>query len=204
VSSFIETPRNARSRRTRKALLDNALELIVEEGAEALSVAEVARRAGVTRRAVYLHFGSRGELLLELFGHINEVLDLESSLRPMLEAPDALSALDAWAAHVARFHGRLLPIARAVDAARRTDAEVDGLWQRAMAAWHGACHGLVGRLAEEGRLAEPWSEEDATDLLWALMSVELLEDLVEDRGWPPDRYAERLALVARRVLAVEA
>ncbi len=196
----IDTPQNVRSRRTRAAILDAAWKLIEEEGAEELSMAEVARRAGVTRRAIYLHFASRGELLLALFDHINETLDLAASNRPIFEAPDALAALDAAAAHVARFHARILPLARAIDQARRSDPDAEAFWQRAMQDWYAGCRMLASGLAAEGRLAEPWTVGTAADLLWALMSVELLEDLTVDRGWSQELYAERLALLARRTL----
>jgi AcrR family transcriptional regulator len=200
MSRPIETPQNARSRRTRAAILYAAWRLIEEEGAEALSVAEVARRTGITRRAFYLHFASPGELLFALFEHVNETLDLAASMRPVVEAPDALSALDAMAEHVARFHGEILPLARAIDRARRSDPEAAALWRTAMGHWYGACEMLAGRLAAEGRLTEPWTERTAADLLWAFMSVDLLEDLVHDRGWSREEYAGRLALLARRAL----
>jgi hypothetical protein len=33
----------------------------------------------------------------------------------------------------------------------------------------------------------------ATDMLWALMSFELLEELLVDRGWSPTRYRTHMA-----------
>ncbi len=42
--------------------------------------------------------------------------------------------------------------------------------------------------------------ETAADLLWAFMSVDLLEDLIEDRGWSEEAYAERLFVVLSRAL----
>ncbi len=48
--SQIHDPANARSRRTRAALLASARSLLEEEGFEALTMAAVAERAGVTRR----------------------------------------------------------------------------------------------------------------------------------------------------------
>jgi len=50
----------------KQALLDAALQLLAEEGAEALTLTELARRVGVTPAASYRHFGSRDELLAEL------------------------------------------------------------------------------------------------------------------------------------------
>lgn len=46
------------------ALVDTALQIIAEQGTGALSVAEVARRAGVSSAAPYRHFSSRQALLI--------------------------------------------------------------------------------------------------------------------------------------------
>ena len=45
------------------ALVDGALELIVEKGVSGFSLAELSRRLGVTVAAPYRHFASRDELL---------------------------------------------------------------------------------------------------------------------------------------------
>lgn len=118
----------------------------------------------------------------------------------MIEAPDAVTALDAWARHTATYHARLVPLVRAVDRARHGDPDARGLWGRAMAVWYGGCQALAGALADEGRLAEPWTTVTAADLLWALMSVELVDDLVSERGWAVDELGERLSLLVRRTL----
>src|SRR6266511_3610811 len=47
----------------KRALLDAALELVRTKGAEAFTLREVARRAGVSHTAPYRHFRDRGELL---------------------------------------------------------------------------------------------------------------------------------------------
>lgn len=196
----IEQPRTARSRRTRSAILDAAWSLIEERGAEELSMEEIAERAEVSRRAIYLHFASRADLLVALMAHLDEKLDLDASMRPVMAAADPVAALRAWTEHLARYHPRILNVARAVDRARRTDEAAAALWSHAMGAWHDACRRLAARLAEEERLAEPWTEETAADMLWALMSTDLLEDLTEDCGWSHQRYAEGLFTLVERAL----
>jgi AcrR family transcriptional regulator len=199
----IEEPRTARSRRTRAAILDATWTLIEEQGAEDLSMEEVAERAGVSRRAIYLHFPTRAELLVSLMAHMDRELDIEASLRPVLQAPDGLIALKEFTNHLASYHPRILAVVQAVDRARRSDEAARALWDRAMEAWHRACRTLVERIAEEGRLSPGWSREEATDLLWALMSVDLLEDLTVDRGWSPERYGEALYRIMTETLTRE-
>ena len=52
--------------RNRRALLDAAAEVIAERGQAALTIDEVARRAGVGKGTVFRRFGSRSGLMLAL------------------------------------------------------------------------------------------------------------------------------------------
>lgn len=196
----IDEPQNERSRRTRQAILDAVWELLEERGADQLSMASIAQKAGVSRRAIYLHFASRGELLIALHSHIDEALDLDASLRPIREAPDAARALDEFAAHLARYHPQFVKIELALDQARRSDPDVAALWEHGSRIWHEGCLELTAWLEREDRLAEPWTIETAADLLWTFMTAHVIEHLTTNRGWSHDEYAQRLAIILRRTL----
>ena len=197
MAAAIQVPENARSRRTRAGLLSAARELLEEGGAGALTMTAVANRAGVTRRSVYLHFPSRTDLLVGLFDHVNRTEDLAGSVRPVWAAPDAELALETWARHIASFHPRILSVAQAINRARRVDSAAEAHWQVVMRDQQSACRRLARWLHREGRLAPPWTPASAADMLWALMSFDLLEKLTVDRGWSSRRYGEHLALLFR-------
>jgi AcrR family transcriptional regulator len=197
ASSTISEPTNARSRRTRAALLAAAHAILEEQGFEALTMSAVAERAGVTRRAVYLHFPTRAELVDALFDHVAAVEGLAESLRGVWDAPDAVSALDQWAAHVARYHPRLLAVDRAVQRVWRHDPDAAAHRRRVVAEKLSNCRRLARRLEDEGRLAGPWTVESATDMLFALISSDMVEALIVDRRWSRRRLAEHLALLLR-------
>jgi AcrR family transcriptional regulator len=59
-------PRQERSRNRVEAILDAALELVVEQGAEALAMREVARRADVQISSIYQYFPSKAHIIREL------------------------------------------------------------------------------------------------------------------------------------------
>lgn len=65
--STIHAERSARQARTVSVLLDAALELLYERGHEALTVRDVAARAGVTHTTAYAYFTSKAHLAAELF-----------------------------------------------------------------------------------------------------------------------------------------
>src|ERR671935_2573327 len=190
-------PANARSRRTRTALLAAARAVLEEHGFPQLTMAAVAERAGVTRRAVYLHFGSRSELVGALFDYVAETEGLQASLDQVRSAPDGISALDAWARHEATYHVRILGVARALEHVGRDDPDA-ATWRDRIARHQFVdCQLLAERLAHEHHLAPGWTVDSATDMLWALIATEPLERLLVDRGWPPQQYADRFAQLLR-------
>jgi AcrR family transcriptional regulator len=193
----ISEPSNARSRRTRAALLSAARAILEDQGFEALTMTAVADRAGVTRRAVYMHFGSRTELVGALFDHVAEAEGLEASLGTVWEAPDAVSALDRWAEHLARYHPRLLAVDRALQRVWRHDPDAAAHRKRVVAEQLANCRRLARGLEAEGRLAPGWTADSARDMLFALISSDLVEALIADRRWSRRRLADHLALLFR-------
>ena len=188
---------NARSRRTREGLLSAARSILERDGFEALTMAAVADRAGVTRRAVYMHFDSRSELVQALFDHMAATEGLDESLRAVWDAPDGATALDEWAAHLARYHPRLLAVDRALRRVWQTDPDAAAHRRRVVSEQLAGCRRLASRLAGEGRLAPPWTVASAADMLFGLISSDMIEALLVDRRWSKRRLAEHLALLLR-------
>jgi AcrR family transcriptional regulator len=166
-------------------------------------MAAVAERAGVTRRAVYPHFGSRAELLTGLFDFLGQTERVGDSLRRVWAAPDAAAALQEGTAHLGRVHPRVLAVHLAIEHVRRSDPEAAAYWERVMGNWRAGCRRLAAWLHDEGRLAEPWTPASAADMLWALMSFDVLECLLVHRGWTPERYAGHMAALPRATFTRE-
>jgi AcrR family transcriptional regulator len=59
-------PRTPKSAGTRRRLLDLAAELFIERGYSAVSMRDIAAAARLTKGAVYGHFRSKGQLLVEV------------------------------------------------------------------------------------------------------------------------------------------
>jgi AcrR family transcriptional regulator len=79
---------NARGR-----LEQAALELYVERGFEQTTVAEIARRAGLTERTFFRHFADKREVLFYGAGALQEFL-----VDTLASAPDSAAPIDAVAA----------------------------------------------------------------------------------------------------------
>lgn len=60
------------ARMTRDRIIDGAIELIAESGAEPITTAAIAARCGIAERTIYRHFESREELLKAAWPRMQE------------------------------------------------------------------------------------------------------------------------------------
>lgn len=102
-------PRQERSRHRVETILDVALALVVEQGAEALAMREVARRAGVQIGSIYQYFPSKAHIIRELAkrnlarvrlllqDEVRRLLASHDGAPPVAEAVDRV--VDAYFAH---------------------------------------------------------------------------------------------------------
>ena len=60
-------------------------------------------------------------------------------------------------------------------------------------------------MADDGDLRPPWTPEDAEDLAYALVSSQVFDVLVSERGWSVEDYADRIwRALASAIVAVPA
>ena len=194
---------SSRSHRTRAKILDAASRLLLERGYHGVGLEEVAREAGVSRQAIYLHFKSKGDLLVATAQHVDEAVGVLEILRPVREAKTALEALDAGVAAYGAIEPQIYDIANVIYDARRSDEAAEAAWQNRMTFRRENIRHGMERLRREGLLAEGWTVDEAADFAWALLSVHTYEYLVVERGWPIDQFVRRLQTTLRSILVAE-
>ena len=191
---------------TRARLLDGARRLLVERGYHGVTIDEIAKEAGVSRQAVYAyHFGSKSEFLIALLVHVEAVEGIAELLRPSDDAKSGIDALREAVTANAEFERRVHDVATMLLAARRSDDAAASTWANRMARKRAGIGRLVSRLAEEDDLQPGWTAEDAADLAYALLSSQVFDVLVSERGWSVDDYAARIwRTLASAIVAVPA
>ncbi|MEZ5931334.1 MAG: helix-turn-helix domain-containing protein [Alphaproteobacteria bacterium] len=189
---------------TSTAILSAAWELFIEAGRVDASMAEIGRRAGVTRQTVYLAFRSRAGLLIAMARqadakstHSRRMADLAAEPAP---TPDVLlDFAEAWLNHLPE----IFPVGRLLVAAAVTDADAAVVLRDRMEASLLAKYATILRpLAAQKRLRPGLTAERAADIAWSMTHLDAWRHLVVERGWTPEEFREdRLRLISHHIFS---
>src|SRR5512141_596455 len=126
--------RQARSGVTRQRIVDTARAVMLERGYRAMTIAEVARRAGVHTDTVYELVGRKPVLLRELIEQAISgtdravVAEERDYVKAIRVAPDARGKLVIYAHAVREIHIRMAPLLVALRDAAATEPEAHQVW----------------------------------------------------------------------------
>lgn len=185
---------------TRLAILAAARALLEARGYFGVGLEDIATAAGVSRQAIYLHFGSKSNLLVELARHVDESQGLPALIGQFRSAPTSLEAMDRLIHVLATYGPRVLRIALVMDGARRSDDDALAAWRDRMMSRLGGMRWVIEWIARDGLLAPGWTTEEAAELWWALSSPPVQELLTEVRGWSAQRYEAAMRRSVRAAL----
>ncbi len=149
----------------------------------------VAKKAGVSRQAIYLHFSSKAELLTALHLHIfaTDVVPVLER-HPITDTMTAWDALDAMIAVDVEVASKVWRIHEALAMARRQHPEVEQTLRPREEEHYGELLDLGRRLKREDVLPPKLRAGTFADWLWGLVNVGTYRSLVIERGWSLDRY----------------
>lgn len=188
---------------TRDRILRSAWRLLEADPENGVRMSDIAKAAGVSRQAVYLHFLTRSDLLIATTRYIDEIRNIDGRLEASRNASTGLERLDAfidaWGNYIPEVYG----VVKALLAMKDTDEAARlALDDRMQAVRHG-CHAAVQALKRDGVLSPDQSPKQATDVLWTLLSVSSWEQLTVECRWSQKRYVELIQRLARRALVIE-
>ncbi|MFS2317040.1 TetR/AcrR family transcriptional regulator [Maricaulis sp. D1M11] len=187
--------------RTRQGILDAAWDLVRVQGAE-VSMADIARAAGVSRQLVYLNFTSRGGLLMELVRRADERFAIKAAFDEAARTGDAQARLAGCLRAWFRFVREIDPVARDLVRLRDTDADAAAAWEDRMSDLRSWWLALLLDLEREGALVPGWTAARAADHVWASSSVQVWGLYVRDCGWSEaETEAHLLTGICQLVLA---
>jgi AcrR family transcriptional regulator len=185
---------------TRTRILNATWRLLESGGGSRVRLSDIAKEAGISRQAVYLHFPTRAELLVATTRHLDAHYDIDGRLAASRAAQTGIERLEtfitAWLDYIPRIYG----VGKALMAMMDSDREAEQAWMNRMAALRQGCEAAVQALHRDGVLVDALTVDRATDLLWALLSVRNWELLTIRQGWAQSDYVATIREAAIRML----
>lgn len=188
---------------TRSRILEAAWKLLEDGAGSEVRMSDIAKKAGISRQAVYLHFPKRADLLIAVTRYIDEANEIDVRLAASRGAATGIERLDAYIEAWGNYIPEIYGVGKALMAMQETDSEARMAWEGRMLAVREGCEAAVGALARDRALSPEIGEEKATDLLWTLLSVRNWEQLTLECGWPQDDYIGEMKRTARKALLAD-
>ena len=190
--------RQARTRRTRAAVVEAARSLFAERGYAATTIEAISDRSDTPQATVYRLFSSKLGILKALLdvsiGGDDEAVAMADrpQVRALVEDEDPTNQLTGFAAMLGEVMDRVGPVHRILADAARSDEDAASLLAEIARQRHDGQRRIARSLARSGALRPGLRERDAADIIYALASPEFYGLLVFDRGWSGERYGKWL------------
>jgi AcrR family transcriptional regulator len=187
---------------TRERILDAAWALLEERGT-GVRIADVAARSGVSRQAVYLHFGDRGSLLVAVGDHIDVSFGRDRLREHVFGAPSGAEALRRWIQVMSWYNAKIDSVSRILELGSESDEALASVWKDRMTGRRGHVGRIADRIASEGELADGMTAEGAATLMFTVTLPGPWRVLTSVLGWTEERYANEIGRLLERVILSE-
>jgi AcrR family transcriptional regulator len=184
---------------TRRRILQAAWELLEQQGA-GVRLVDVADRAGVSRQAVYLHFGDRSGLLVALVDFIDVSLGAVQIRAHIHGGATGVESLQRWIETMSWYTAKIDRVTQVLESSQYQDEALAAAWRDRMGRRQMHLRSIVERIAAEGRLAEGWSVDAAVELVYVITMPGAWRELTRELGWTGERYTQNLTRLVESAL----
>ncbi len=183
---------------TRQRILAETWRLMEQSRGKGVSMTDIARAVGISRQAVYLHFGTRPELLVAAARYADEEHGLEEKLAAFRNAAGGVQTLRAYVEFWGNYIPEIYGLAKALLAARETDEAAAAAWEDRMNALREGCRAVIKCVEVDTLLAPGWNPSEAAEMLWSMLSISIWENLTIERGWTQAKYISHMQAVVQK------
>jgi AcrR family transcriptional regulator len=193
--------RQARTRRTRAAVVEAAHNLFVDRGYAATTIDAISELSDTPQATLYRLFSSKLGILkavldVSVVGDDEAVAMLDRpQVRALVQDGDPKNQLAEFAALVRQVMARVGPVHRILADAARSDQDAASLLGQVARQRLEGQRRIARSLAQSGALRPGLRERDAADIIHALASPEVYGLFVFDRGWSSARYEKWLSSI---------
>jgi AcrR family transcriptional regulator len=184
---------------TRRRILRAAWELL-EQQDSGVRLVDVADRAGVSRQAVYLHFGDRSGLLVALVDFIDVSLGAVQLRAHIHGGATGVESLQRWIETMSWYTAKIDRVTQVLETSQYQDEALSAAWRDRMGRRQMHLRSIVERIAAAGHLAEGWSVEAVVDLIYVVTMPGPWRELTRELGWTAEQYTQNLTRLIRSAL----
>ncbi|QWF79734.1 TetR/AcrR family transcriptional regulator [Amycolatopsis sp. CA-230715] len=196
------SPRRAQdAASTRRDILRTAADLFATNGYGRVTVAEIAKQAGVAPQTVYSSAGSKSDILREIVSEAVGSSGADTTVEAIRRTEDLATAIG-LVAHGTRMAKETQR--QAIDilfAAMPVHEDAGQLWRQSTTAYRHALGEVAEHLRDKGLLPAGAEIERVTDVLWFWFGFNSWRTLVDECGWGMDDAEHWLAARAIESLA---
>jgi len=185
---------------TRIRILKSALGLFETCAGAEVRMSDIAKQAGISRQALYLHFPARSGLLIAAARYVDEIKGIDARLLGSRNAATGIDRLNAFIEEWGNYIPEIYGVGKAFIAMKDSDEAVAAAWDDRMQAVRHGCAAAIKALKTDGMLSADYSVKRATDILWTIVSVGNWEQLTIECGWSQKKYVEAVQRLAARSL----
>ncbi|GHH46562.1 TetR/AcrR family transcriptional regulator [Lentzea cavernae] len=182
---------------TRRDILRAATDLFSANGYARVTVAEIAKRAGVAPQTVYSSAGSKSEILHEVVSESIARSDAASATEAIRRTEDVAAAITVLARGTRMGNESEQQVVEVLFAAIPAHENGAALWEHSTESYRRALRDTAEHLRDKGLLKI--DVEKAADVLWFCFGFGAWRTLVKECGWSWD---EAEAWLARQAIAM--
>lgn len=187
---------------TRQRIMEQALRLLVDNRGKNVRMSDIAKAAGVSRQAIYLHFKSQTDLMVATVQFGDELNGAEELVEPWRNA-QGVDKLDTWIEFWGNYVPRIFGVAKALMLARESDEAAAAAWDDRMQDVRKSCRKTMQELASNDLLSDAWTVKAASDLLWTMLSIPVWEQLTVSCSWSKKQYIDKMKALAHETFLSE-
>lgn len=191
---------SSKKNNTRANILKATWNLLETQQSHAIRMSDIAKRAGISRQALYLHFKTRTDILIATTLYVDEVNGMEKRLKGSRFAKTGLERLEAFIDAWGNYIPEIYNVSKALLAMQDSDEAAAKAWGGRMQALRDGCQAAMEAVNEDGRLSPDFTLKQATDTMWMLLSVRNWELLTQECGWSQEEYMKNIIQSARALL----
>jgi len=190
--SYDASGRRAAARQRRQHILDAALELMLERGYAATTIADIATAAGASPETIYKTFGGKTGVVRALFHRALEgagTVPAEERSNRLRGVSTGHELVAGWAQLASEVAPRGAPLLMLLRDAAASDPHARSVLEEIDDSRVVRMRDNARALMATGDVRPDLTLTDVTDVLFALSSAEMYELLVLRRGWSARRFA---------------